>query len=92
MFSLLADGCCSHPNCIEAQKRGAPKPSIFLDAAGIITLIVLGALAATGMGGEVVNSLNTISGLPIGGWVMIGGGILASLIVCLQNRPTAPIE
>lgn len=47
--------------------------SCLLDAAGAITLIILGALALTGHGGSVINSLNATPG---GAWGMIGGGLV----------------
>ena len=46
--------------------------SCLLDVAGAITLIVLGALALTGHGGSIINSLNTTPG---GAWAMMGGGL-----------------
>lgn len=71
--------------CSPMKKRRMPvivTSSIF-DVAGAITLIVLGALALTGHGGSVINSLNTVNG---GAWAMIGGGLVTLTFLYLLAR------
>jgi hypothetical protein len=58
----------------------------FLDFAGAITAIVLGALALTSLGGATIAHLNDVTG---GAWATIGGGLITLYALHLQTSEKA---
>lgn len=86
MFSIIGSGLelfTDKQGKLKPRGRGLKVACHFIDFAGGVTAIVLGALALTNHGGSVVARLNDVSG---GGWGTMAGGIIALGALHLQRE------
>jgi|GEM_PF-5020930 len=83
MFSLITRLSL---NQFGKHAEGVASIAASIDNAGWITLLVLGALAASGHGGDLLNSLNNISGVPCGGGLMIAGSLITAMVSSVSYR------
>lgn len=85
MFTAITNSLanCATTSQGIARADKVKKLGNFLDFAGGITAVVLGALALTGHGGAMVAHLNDVTG---GAWATMGGGLITLYSLHLQNK------
>ncbi len=85
MFSIIGSRlACTNADGLLTKGGSKVRPLCnFLDFAGGITAIVLGALALTGHGGSMIAHLNDVSG---GAWATMAGGVVALYALHLHKQ------